>query len=85
MWQNFAQLYSALFKQNKDRYKKRGAYVSSQKHCWRKCEHMAEKLVNATLAGESNQSTHILLTGKKIPYKDAYKDKATKGLELRWL
>lgn len=52
----------------------------------KKSEHMAKKLFNVTLAGESNQSTNILLTGKKIPYEDAYKEKATaEGPELRGL
>lgn len=47
---------------------------------------MVKKLFNVTLAGESNQSTNILLTGKKIPYEDAYKEKATaEGPELRGL
>ena len=44
---------------------------------------MVKKLFNVTLAGESNQSTNILLTGKKIPYEDVYKKKATaEGPEL---
>lgn len=47
---------------------------------------MAKKLFNVILAGESNQSTNILVTGKKIPYEDAYKEKVTtEGPELRGL
>jgi hypothetical protein len=47
---------------------------------------MAKTHFNVILVGESNQSTHIVLTGERIPHKNADKDKATaKGLELSWL